>query len=88
MKELKARLSEYLRRVDRGERLSVTSHGRVVAELSPASDVPPPSAELRRLEADGIVALSKVRKPPDAPPLRRGSGKAADRLVEEREGRF
>ncbi len=36
VRELKNRLSEYLRRVYTGERLVVTEHGRPVAVISPA----------------------------------------------------
>lgn len=35
--ELRQKLPEYLARVRRGERLRVTSRGRVIAELSPPS---------------------------------------------------
>jgi prevent-host-death family protein len=35
VKELKDNLSHYLRRVAKGERVAVTAHGRVVAELVP-----------------------------------------------------
>jgi prevent-host-death family protein len=35
VRELKTDLSEYLRRVQRGESVEVISHGRVVAELVP-----------------------------------------------------
>jgi prevent-host-death family protein len=35
VRELKAHLSEYLKRVQAGERLTVTDHGRPVAILSP-----------------------------------------------------
>ncbi|MFV1959208.1 MAG: type II toxin-antitoxin system Phd/YefM family antitoxin, partial [Planctomycetota bacterium] len=35
LKELKNRLSEYVRLVSRGERVLVTNHDRVVAELVP-----------------------------------------------------
>ena len=35
VRELKTRLSEYLRRAERGEVVEVTSHGRVVARLMP-----------------------------------------------------
>jgi prevent-host-death family protein len=37
--ELKARLSEKLRLVQRGEELLVTEHGRVVARILPARDI-------------------------------------------------
>ena len=35
IRELKNNLSRYIRRIEAGERISVTAHGRVVAELVP-----------------------------------------------------
>ena len=35
IRELKDNLSRYVRRIEAGERISVTAHGRVVAELVP-----------------------------------------------------
>lgn len=35
IRELRDNLSRYLRRIAAGERISVTAHGRVVAELGP-----------------------------------------------------
>jgi prevent-host-death family protein len=37
IRELKAHLSEYLRRVKKGESLSITEHGKSVALLAPAT---------------------------------------------------
>ena len=37
IRELKDNLSHYVRRVEAGERVAVTAHGRVVAELVPPS---------------------------------------------------
>jgi prevent-host-death family protein len=57
--ELRQNLSEYLRRVERGERLVVTDRNRPVAELGP----PPSTGDaLDRLIAEGRVSR----------PLRRG----------------
>lgn len=57
--ELRQNLSEYLRRVERGERLVVTDRNRPVAELGP----PPATGDtLDRLIAEGRVSR----------PLRRG----------------
>jgi prevent-host-death family protein len=57
--ELRQNLSEYLRRVERGERLVVTDRNRPVAELGP----PPTTGDaLDRLIAEGRVSR----------PLRRG----------------
>lgn len=41
VRELKNRLSEYLRRVGLGESFLVTEHGRPVAEIKRPSPVPP-----------------------------------------------
>lgn len=35
IRELKNNLSRYIRRIEAGERIAVTAHGRVVAELVP-----------------------------------------------------
>lgn len=35
VRELKDNLSRYIRRIEAGERIAVTAHGRVVAELVP-----------------------------------------------------
>jgi prevent-host-death family protein len=57
--QLRQNLSEYLRRVERGERLVVTDRNRPVAELGP----PPATGDaLDRLIAEGRVSR----------PLRRG----------------
>jgi prevent-host-death family protein len=40
VRELKAHLSECLRRVQAGERLTVTDRGRAVATLAPVRDAP------------------------------------------------
>jgi prevent-host-death family protein len=37
IRELKDHLSRYIRRIEAGERITVTAHGRVVAELVPPS---------------------------------------------------
>lgn len=58
VKELKNRLSAYLRDVARGERVFVTDRGRVVAELRPPSiESLPAAAEqaLERLHAEGVL---------------------------------
>ena len=57
LRELKNRLSEYVRRVRAGEHVQVTDRGHVVAELVPpasakASD---PAAGLAELERRGLV---------------------------------
>lgn len=67
IKQLKARLSEYLREVRRGEVFLVTDRDQVVAELRPASTTAlPPSDELEQafdaLLQTGEVQAPRVRK--------------------------
>lgn len=65
IRELKARLSSYVRRVRRGEVVRVTDRGEVVAELRrPASEekIPPELAGLAELAKRGLVRLGKSNK--------------------------
>jgi prevent-host-death family protein len=69
--ELRQNLSEYLRRVERGERLVVTDRNRPVAELGPP---PATGGALDRLIAEGRVSR----------PLRRGLPEPLELDGEER----
>ena len=63
IRELKDNLSRYIRRIEAGERLVVTAHGRVVAELVP----PGASASgVRRSRLDELVASGVIRPPVEA----------------------
>jgi antitoxin (DNA-binding transcriptional repressor) of toxin-antitoxin stability system len=63
LRELKNRLSEYIRDVRRGESVLVTDRGEVVAELGPpgqraaSSDVPP---GLQALARNGLAILGRA----------------------------
>ena len=64
VKELKNRLSSYLRDVREGEVVLVTDPGRVIAELrQPSSGTPLTGHDLalERLAADGLLVLASVR---------------------------
>lgn len=90
IRELKARLSQYLRDVRRGETILVTDRGEVVAELRPPGATVANESEtdraLRQLaEAGGLV----VREPPDASlyrasPIKAKAGTAKRLLDQER----
>lgn len=62
IRELKNNLSEYVRQVERGRRVAVTSHGRVVAELVPPGSRPAPGkprlSRDERLVAEGLLRLA------------------------------
>ena len=89
VRELKNRLSEYLRHVRAGEGVLVTDRGEVVAELSPPghgavdASVPPGLATLARR---GLVTLGSRGDARLYPPLRRRNRRyrAAQLLDEER----
>ena len=92
IKELRSRLSEYLKAVRGGEEILVTDHGEVVAELrSPTradagSSLHPGLASLARR---GILSLGKANSPalyPPLPPLM-ATGSAAELQSKERQDR-
>ncbi|MGE3275935.1 MAG: type II toxin-antitoxin system Phd/YefM family antitoxin [Vicinamibacterales bacterium] len=62
IRDLKANLSRYIRRVEQGEQVAVTSHGRIVAEL-----VPPGTGQTRRPRSrwDELIAAGVLRPPVD-----------------------
>ena len=58
IRSLKNHLSKYVRRVERGERIAVTSHGRVVAEIGPPSTS---RRSRKRSRYDELVATGVIR---------------------------
>jgi antitoxin (DNA-binding transcriptional repressor) of toxin-antitoxin stability system len=90
VRELKNRLSEYLREVRRGESVLVTDRGEVVAEFSPprhgANDPDVPAA-LLALAKRGLISLGSPGENlryEAMPRSRRGRRSAAQMLDEER----
>jgi prevent-host-death family protein len=74
VREVKNKLSEYLRIVAEGETVLVTDRGRVVAQLAPPPTHAPPALSedeaLRRLAAAGKVRLPRAKVPsPGAGPV-------------------
>ena len=59
IRELKDNLSRYIRRIEAGERIAITAHGRVVAELVPPG-TPKAGAPSR---FDELVASGVIRPP-------------------------
>jgi antitoxin (DNA-binding transcriptional repressor) of toxin-antitoxin stability system len=91
VRELKARLSAFLREVQAGEIILVTDRGRVVAELRApgpgASPESPAERALRRLAETGALRVGEPRAA-DAyasSPVRARRGTARALLAEERE---
>lgn len=84
VRELKARLSHYLKRVRKGERFVVTSRGSKVAELNPVipDDLP---EHIRKLIEAGQIRLGRgMRNLPDPIPLLPGEKTMVDYVREQR----
>jgi prevent-host-death family protein len=75
IRELKDNLSRYIRRIEAGERVVITAHGRVVAEL-----ISPAAARHGRISQFDLLMASGAITPPveegdpleDCPDLRFG----------------
>ena len=85
VRELRQNLSVYLRRVQRGESLVVTEHGRPVAQLGP---LPLDGSTIEQLVAEGR-ATAAVGSLEDLPSLEGPvSDEASRALQEQREDRL
>ena len=92
IRELKARLSQYLRDVQRGEVVLVTDRGRVVAEMRrPGGDTPSVESAtdraLRRLAEGGGLLVGEPHDPgayTDSP-VEVAEGTVAELLAAERQ---
>ncbi len=87
IRELKDNLSRYIRRIEAGERVAITTHGRVVAELVP----PGTKAKGTPSRFDELVASSVIRPPLEAgdptegwPNIRLPAGTAAELIDADR----
>jgi prevent-host-death family protein len=84
VRDLKARLSEYLRQVSQGQTVIITDHGRPVGRLSPVDQ--PLDERLKALQDAGMVAWNGQRLKPDSPAaINRSDRQVSDILVEMRE---
>ena len=85
--EAKARFSEILRQVRRGETVFITSRGREVAELRPLEREENDERKLERLERAGVLSPereSRISSENSLRPLAKRPG-ALDRFLESRE---
>ena len=84
VRDLKARLSEYLRQVMQGQTVIITDHGRPVGRLSPVEQ--PLDERLRALQNAGMVAWNGQKLKPVLPAaVNRRKQQVSDILVEMRE---
>ena len=88
IRELKDNLSRFIRRIEAGERIAITAHGRVVAEL-----VPPGTKTKGRGPSrfDELIATGVIRPPLEAgdptedwPEIRLPPGTAAELIDADR----
>jgi prevent-host-death family protein len=89
IRELKDNLSRYIRRIEAGERIAITAHGRIVAELVPPGAAATSSVSTRFEE---LVAAGVIRPPlesgdptEDWPDIRLPSGTAAELIDADRD---
>jgi prevent-host-death family protein len=66
IRELKDNLSRYIRRIESGERVFITAHGRVVAELVPPGHT---AAIHQSTRVDELVAAGVIRPAVETGPL-------------------
>ena len=84
VRDLKSRLSEYLRHVQQGKTVIITDHGRPVGRLSPVER--PLDERLKALQSAGLVAWNGQKLKPVKPAaVNRGERLVSDILVEMRE---
>jgi antitoxin (DNA-binding transcriptional repressor) of toxin-antitoxin stability system len=88
IRQLKDHLSRYIRRIEAGERIAVTAHGRVVAELVPPGDT---LKAQHRSPYDELVATGVIRPAVESgdplaewPDIRLPPGTAAELIDSDR----
>ena len=88
IRELKDNLSRFIRRIEAGERIAITAHGRVVAELVPPGAKTPGGGPSR---FDELIAAGVIRPPLEAgdptedwPDIRLPPGTAAELIDADR----
>ena len=83
VRELKSRLSAYLRRVRAGETVLITDRGRPVGRIVPVAQ--PLEDRLEAMAQAGLILWSGAKWEPMAPVARmRGERTVTDWLVEDR----
>lgn len=87
IRDLKDNLSQYIRQVEAGERIAITAHGRVVAQLVPAGTMTRGTPS----RFDELVASGIIRPPLESgdpaegwPDIRLPAGTAAELIDDDR----
>jgi prevent-host-death family protein len=83
VRELKARLSKYLREVSAGRAFTITDRGRPVGRLVPPDQ--PLEDRVQAMLAAGLAEWNGKRLTPAKPTARLGQGRSiADLIIEDR----
>jgi prevent-host-death family protein len=88
IRELRDHLSRYIRRIEAGERVLVTAHGRVVAEFVPPSSTRRSYSDgLERLVATGAITPPAEERDPleNCPNIRLAPGTATSLIDIDRD---
>lgn len=83
-RELKNKLSEYLRRVKAGETITVTEHGKIIGQIIPVK--PTVEERLQAMVAAGQLEWDGQKLPPYQPTaVNHGNRLLSDLVIEDRE---
>jgi len=80
IKELKNSLSRYLKRIQAGEELTITDHGKAVALIIPVNS----HRVLDQLIAEGLVTKSRASFRPKLPKRIKSKGTVSDLVAKQR----
>ena len=84
IRELKAQISKYLRRVKAGQTLIITDHGKPVGRIVPVEETL--EERVQRLVEAGIVKWNgKKLKPREPIAINQGPRQISDMIVEDRD---
>ncbi len=84
VRELKSRLSAFLRRVEAGNTIVITDHGRPIARIVPIA--PTVEERMQALVESGLMAWTGGKLGPMKPvAISQGDRTVADLLLEDRE---
>jgi prevent-host-death family protein len=88
MRELRNNLTKYVRRVENGERLTITRRGKAVATIEPrAGSDEDPDAWLWKAVREGKMSWSGKKFNPKMPTVRmKGDGPTASEMIIEGRG--
>jgi len=81
IRELRADLSRWLKRVEAGEAITVTDHGRPVARVIPADEI---ESAYDKLVREGVITPAKRPRRKTLPPPVKAKGSVSDLVLEGR----